>query len=42
MDYQCYIDIDANGNLVNTTIEHAVETANIRNFSFETIDKKLA
>lgn len=37
-----YIDIDAEGNLVNMTIEHAVEKANIKNFSFETMAKKIA
>jgi uncharacterized protein YuzE len=37
-----YIDIDDEGNLVNMTIEHAVEKANIRNFSFETMVKKTA
>ena len=34
-----YIDIDRDGNLVNMTIEHAVEKANIKNFSFETLTK---
>ena len=37
-----YIDIDREGNLVNMTIEHAVEKANIRNFSFETMNRKIA
>ena len=37
-----YIDIDGEGNLVNMTIEHAVEKANIRNFSFETMASKIA
>lgn len=37
-----YIDIDKEGNLVNMTIEHAVEKANIRNFSFETLASKIA
>jgi len=34
-----YIDIDREGNLVNMTIEHAIEKANIKNFSFETMTK---
>ena len=37
-----YIDIDEEGNLVNMTIEHAIEKANIRNFSFETMNRKIA
>ena len=37
-----YIDIDEEGNLINMTIEHAVEKANIRNFSFETLDREIA
>jgi uncharacterized protein YuzE len=37
-----YIDIDREGNLVNMTIEHAVEKANIHNFSFETMASKSA
>jgi uncharacterized protein YuzE len=37
-----YVDIDGEGNLVNMTIEHAVEKANIRKFSFETMAKKIA
>ena len=37
-----YIDIDKEGNLINMTIEHAVEKANIRNFSFETMNSKNA
>jgi len=36
-----YIDIDKDGNLINMTIEHAVKTANIRNFSFETMNSKI-
>ncbi len=30
-----YIDLDANGNLVNMTIEHAAKKANIREFAFQ-------
>lgn len=37
-----YIDIDREGNLVNMTIEHAVEKANIRNFTFESMTRKIA
>jgi uncharacterized protein YuzE len=29
------LDLDADGNLVSMTIEHASETANIKDFSFE-------
>ena len=35
-----YIDVDKDGNLINMTIEHAGEKANIRNFSFETLNNK--
>jgi uncharacterized protein YuzE len=37
-----YVDIDGEGHWVNMTIEHAVEKANIRKFSFETMAKKIA
>tara|TARA_A100001037_G_C14937995_1_gene539186 strand:- start:213 stop:419 length:207 start_codon:yes stop_codon:yes gene_type:complete len=30
-----YIDLDAEGNLVSMTVEHAGEKANILNFAFE-------
>ena len=30
-----YLDLDENGNLVSMTIEHARESANIRDFAFE-------
>ena len=30
-----YLDLDENGNLVSMTIEHAEESANIRDFAFE-------
>jgi uncharacterized protein YuzE len=36
------VDLDAEGNLVNMTFEHAIEKANIRNFAFENMLKKSA
>jgi uncharacterized protein YuzE len=37
-----YIDLDAGGNLVAMTVEHAIEKANIRSFTFENMFKKSA
>jgi len=35
LDENIYIDIDATGDIVSMTIEHAKEKANINNFSFQ-------
>jgi uncharacterized protein YuzE len=35
-----YIDLDASGNLVAMTIEHAREQANLPHLSYEQIEKK--
>ncbi|MBW2428095.1 MAG: DUF2283 domain-containing protein [Deltaproteobacteria bacterium] len=37
-----YIDIDAKGNLVGMTIEHAKANANLWEFSFQEIDRQPA
>ncbi len=37
-----YIDIDASGNLVTMTIEHAKETGALRSFSYEEINPQSA
>ena len=34
-----YIDLDANGNLVSMTIEHAKETAHLPDITYQQIDK---
>jgi len=34
-----YLDLDADGNLVSMTIEHAGEKANIQDFAFERLPK---
>ena len=34
-----YVDLDADGNLVNMTIEHAGEQANIAEVAFQQMDK---
>lgn len=34
-----YIDIDAKGNLVNMTIEHAKESAHLPDLSYQQIEK---
>jgi len=37
-----YVDLDADGNLVSMTIEHAREKANLREVTFEQMAKKTA
>ncbi len=37
-----YIDLDANGNLVNMTIEHAKSQANIAEVSFQQFENNTA
>ncbi|MEI7707783.1 MAG: DUF2283 domain-containing protein [Chlorobium sp.] len=37
-----YIDIDAQGNLVSMTIEHAKEKAGLWEFSYQEISRKIA
>lgn len=37
-----YIDLDANGNLVNMTIEHASTQANISEIAYQQIENKSA
>ena len=37
-----YIDIDAKGNLVSMTIEHAKENAGLWEFSYQEISRKIA
>lgn len=37
-----YVDLDANGNLVSMTIEHARENANLQEVAFEQIARKTA
>ena len=37
-----YIDIDADGNLVNMTIEHAKHSGILKSISYEEIDSKIA
>ncbi len=37
-----YIDLDADGNLVNMTIEHASSQANIAEVAFQQIESKSA
>jgi len=37
-----YLDLDANGNLVNMTIEHAGAQANIAEVAFQQIENKSA
>jgi len=37
-----YIDLDANGNLVSMTIEHAKETAHLPDITYQQIDKATA
>jgi len=37
-----YIDIDAEGNVVNMTIEHAKDNAGLREFSYQEIPQKTA
>ncbi|MBF2052751.1 MAG: DUF2283 domain-containing protein [Candidatus Sericytochromatia bacterium] len=37
-----YLDLDAQGNLVAMTIEHAGEKANIQSFAFERLSKASA
>ena len=34
------LDLDANKNIVNMTVEHATDTANISNFAFNQVDAK--
>ncbi len=36
-----YIDLDAEGNLVSMTIEHAKKTAHLPDLSYQQIDKRL-
>jgi uncharacterized protein YuzE len=36
-----YIDLDAEGNLVNMTIEHASSQANITEVAYQQIEKKV-
>lgn len=35
-----YVDLDADGNLVNMTIEHAAKQANIAEIAFQQIESK--
>jgi len=37
-----YIDVDAEGNIVNMTIEHAKSNAALWEFSYEEMDKQTA
>ncbi len=37
-----YIDIDANGNIVNMTVEHAKDNAGIREFSYQEMSRQTA
>jgi uncharacterized protein YuzE len=37
-----YIDVDADGNLVNMTIEHAKYSGILKSISYEEIDSKIA
>jgi uncharacterized protein YuzE len=37
-----YIDLDANGNPVSMTIEHAKETAHLPDIAYQQIDKAIA
>ena len=37
LDENTLLDLDGNGNLVSITIEHAKESADIANFSFEQV-----
>jgi uncharacterized protein YuzE len=37
-----YLDLDAKGNIVNITIEHANKNANIQEFSFQRIKQESA
>jgi uncharacterized protein YuzE len=37
-----YIDIDSGGNIVSMTIEHAKESAGLREFSYQEITRKTA
>lgn len=37
-----YVDLDANGDLVNMTVEHARKNANIKEIAYEQMTKKTA
>lgn len=37
-----YVDLDADGNLVNMTIEHAAKQANISEIAYQQIENKTA
>ena len=37
-----YIDLDEDGKLINMTIEHAIELAAIKEFSYKEIEKGVA
>jgi len=37
-----YVDLDSKGNLINMTVEHARENANIQEVAYEQMTKKTA